>query len=231
MKEGPDISLLGSLIGDPARANMLSALMSGKALTATELATEAGITPQTTSSHLSKLEAGGMVRKTKQGRHRYFALADEDVAAVLESLLGLAALKGHTRVRTGPKDPALRRARVCYNHLAGELGVQMFDSLKQRGFVKEQNDELALTQAGQQFTSALGIDLSALQLNRRRPLCKSCLDWSARRSHLAGSLGSALLDQFYHNGWAKRQEGTRIVTFTNLGEIAFAKHFPKGTAQ
>ncbi len=225
MKEGPDITLLGSLIGDPARANMLSALMSGKALTATELAAEAGITAQTASSHLGKLDAGGLVRKSKQGRHRYFTLADDDVAAVLESMLGLAALKGHMRVRTGPRDPALRRARVCYNHLAGELGVQMFDSLKQRGFVKEAEDELGLTQAGQNFTTALGIDLSALQSNRR-PLCKSCLDWSARRSHLAGSLGTALLDHFYDSGWAAREEGTRIVTFTKSGEVAFAKHFP-----
>ena len=230
MKEGPDISLLGSLIGDPARANMLSALMSGKALTATELAAEAGITAQTASSHLSKLENGGMVCKSKQGRHRYFTLADEDVAAVLESMLGLAALKGHTRVRTGPKDPALRRARVCYNHLAGELGVQMFDSLKQRGFVVEEKDQLGLTQAGQKFTNNLGIDLTPLQ-SSRRPLCKSCLDWSARRSHLAGSLGTALLDHFYDSGWAKRVDGTRIVTFTKSGEAAFAKYFPQPVEQ
>jgi len=225
MKEGPNIALLGALIGDPARANMLSALMSGKALTATELAAEGNITAQTASSHLGKLEAGGLVRKSKQGRHRYFSLADDDVGALLENMMGLAAQKGHLRVRTGPKDPALRRARVCYNHLAGELGVQMFDSLKQRGFVVEDNDQLELTQAGQKFTSGLGIDISALK-STRRPLCKSCLDWSARRSHLAGSLGTALLEHFYKAGWAKRLEGTRIVDFSNTGKAAFAKHFP-----
>jgi len=230
MKEGPDIALLGSLIGDPARANMLSALMSGKALTATELAGEANITAQTASSHLAKLESGGLVSKSKQGRHRYFTLADDDVGAVLESMMGLAALKGHTRLRTGPKDPALRRARVCYNHLAGELGVQMFDSLKQRGLVRDSTQDIELTPAGEEFATGLGINLAALR-STRRPLCKSCLDWSARRSHLAGSLGTALLDHFYQTGWAKRQQGTRIVTFSRSGETAFAKHFPAGTEQ
>ena len=230
MKEGPDIALLGSLIGDPARANMLSALMSGKALTATELAGEANITAQTASSHLAKLESGGLVSKSKQGRHRYFTLADDDVGAVLESMMGLAALKGHTRLRTGPKDPALRRARVCYNHLAGELGVQMFDSLKQQGLVRDTALDIELTPTGEKFAVDLGINLAALR-STRRPLCKSCLDWSARRSHLAGSLGTALLDHFYHTGWAKRQQGTRIVTFSPMGEAAFTKHFPAGKEQ
>jgi len=230
MKEGPDIALLGSLIGDPARANMLGALMSGKALTATELAGEAGVTAQTASSHLGKLEAGGLVSKSKQGRHRYFTLADDDVGAVLESLMGLAALKGHTRLRTGPKDPALRRARVCYNHLAGELGVQMYDSLKQRGFVAGDDEKLQLTDTGQQFVTSLGIDISAVN-STRRPLCRSCLDWSARRNHLAGGLGIAFLDHFYQTGWAKRQDGTRVVTFSNAGEAAFAKNFPASRKQ
>ena len=122
MKSGPDIAMIASLVGDPARANMLTALMNGRALTASELAQEAGITPQTASSHLSKLEAGGLIEPEKQGRHRYYRLTDDDVAGVLEGLAGLAARTGHMRVRTGPKDPALRRARICYDHLAGDLG-------------------------------------------------------------------------------------------------------------
>jgi DNA-binding transcriptional ArsR family regulator len=225
MKEGPDIALLGSLIGDPARANMLSALMSGKALTATELAAEAGITAQTASSHLARLESGGLVEKSKQGRHRYFSLADDDVGAVLESMMGLAALKGHTRVRTGPKDPALRRARVCYNHLAGERGVQMYDSLLGQGLVIETDDDVLLTPRGEKFIDGLGIGLEPMKKSRR-PLCKSCLDWSARRSHLAGSLGTALLNVFYDRGWAKRVEGTRIVQFSDAGNKSFATLFP-----
>ena len=125
MKEGPDIARIAALIGDPARANMLTALMSGKAVTATELAQEANVTLQTASTHLSKLDEGGLLRPRKQGRHKYFSLANDDVARVLEGLMGLAAGSGHLRSRTGPRDPALRKARVCYNHLAGDLGIRL----------------------------------------------------------------------------------------------------------
>ncbi|MBL4721105.1 MAG: winged helix-turn-helix transcriptional regulator [Alphaproteobacteria bacterium] len=225
MKDGPNIAMLGALIGDPARANMLTALMSGKALTASELAAEAGITLQTASAHLGKLQTGGLLHQRKQGRHRYFSLADEDVASVLESMMGFAEKKGHSRIRTGPKEPALRKARVCYNHLAGELGVQMFDSLTARDFLIEQDAALTLTDSGRQFFTDFGIDFEPLKKSRR-PLCKSCLDWSARRSHLAGSIGSALLASFYKRGWAARIEGARIVAFTKKGEAAFTQSFP-----
>src|SRR3954463_8771268 len=144
MKAGPDIALVASLVGDPARCNMLTALMSGRALTASELAQEAGVTPQTASSHLAKLEASGLVEPEKQGRHRYYRLTGPDVAGVLEGLMGLAARVGHLRVRTGPKDPALRRARVCYDHLAGDLGVQMLDAMTRRQFVRRNKNEISL---------------------------------------------------------------------------------------
>src|SRR6476619_6819155 len=135
MKEGPDIAVIASLLGDPARANMLTALAAGQALTAGELAREAGVTAQTASSHLAKLTAGGLIEGRKQGRHIYFALSGPDVAGVMEALSGLAARTGHTRVRPGPKEPALRHARVCYDHLAGDLGVGLLDSLTHRGLV------------------------------------------------------------------------------------------------
>ncbi len=225
MKEGPDIALLGAMIGDPARANMLIALMSGKALTATELASEAGITVQTASSHLSKLEGAGLLQQRKQGRHRYFALADEDVAEVLEALMGLAASRGLMRTRTGPKDPALRRARVCYNHLAGDLGVQLFDSLQQRRLLTGTETDFALTDAGRDFLEDLGIDVEALE-RERRPVCKSCLDWSERRTHMAGALGTALLDRFIGLGWAERVPKSRIISFSPKGQKAFETHFP-----
>lgn len=225
MKEGPDIALLGSVIGDPARANMLIALMSGKALTATELASEAGITVQTASSHLSKLEGAGLLQQRKQGRHRYFALADEDVAEVLEAMMGLAASRGLMRTRTGPKDPALRRARVCYNHLAGDLGVQLFDSLQQRRLLTGTETDFALTDAGRDFLENLGIDVEALE-RERRPVCKSCLDWSERRTHMAGALGTALLDRFIGLGWAERVPKSRIISFSPKGQKAFETHFP-----
>ena len=225
MKEGPDIAFLGSLIGDPARANMLTALLSGKALTASELAGEAGITPQTASAHLSKMEAAGLLQLRKQGRHRYFALADDDVGSLLEAMMGLAAKKGHLRTRTGPKDPALRYARVCYNHLAGDLGVRMMDSLLAREFLTPENEGLGLTEGGRAYFENFSIDFEPLE-KLRRPLCKSCLDWSNRRSHLAGSLGSALLTRFYDLDWAKRMENSRIVSFSASGEKAFLKTFP-----
>lgn len=225
MKEGPDIALIGSMIGDPARANMLTALMSGKALTATELASEAGITVQTASSHLSKLVSATLVNFRKQGRHRYYALADEDVSDVLESLMGLAAKKGHMRLQTGPKDPALRKARICYDHLAGDYGVQLFDSLRQKGLIKGDDENLALTTAGYVFAKDLGVNIESLE-TQKRPLCKSCLDWSARRTHMAGSFGAALLDLMINKGWAKRETGSRIISFTEAGDAAFQKYFP-----
>ncbi|WP_417822846.1 helix-turn-helix domain-containing protein [Thalassospira lucentensis] len=220
MKEGPDIARVAALLGDPARANMLTALMGGKALTATELAQEAGVTPQTASSHLAKLEAGQIVIPRKQGRHRYFTLSGPDIVEALEVMMGIANRVGHNRVRTGPKDPELRRARVCYDHLAGDMGVALFDGLSKRKLIKIDLNGVALTDAGVDFANGFGIDLAALRQNRR-PLCRECLDWSARQSHLAGSFGAALLDRFYDLGWARRMTESRIVQFSPKGEKAF----------
>ena len=224
MKVGPDIATIAALLGDPARANMLTALCAGQALTAGELAREAGVTAQTASSHLSKLSAGGLIEGRKQGRHIYYALSGPDVAGVIEALTGLAARTGHTRLRTGPKEPALRRARVCYDHLAGDLGVAMLDSLTHRGMIVGSGETLVLSGKGEAFVTALGLDLPALSA-LRRPLCKGCLDWSVRRSHLAGALGAALLDRFYGLGWAAREPGTRIVSFSPRGLEAFREIF------
>lgn len=225
MKEGPDIARLAALIGDPARANMLTALMSGKALTASELAAEAGVTLPTASAHLAKLDAGGLLAPRKQGRHKYFALANDEIAAVLEALMGLAAGAGHLRSRSGPRDPELRKARVCYNHLAGDMGIRLYDSLVDRKLLSLGKEGLDLSDAGRRFMSRFGLDLEALAAGRS-PLCRACLDWSERRSHLAGSLGRALLSRFEDLGWARRVEGTRIVQFTPKGEAAFRRRFP-----
>jgi len=227
MKAGPDVAMIAALVGDPARSNMLTALMTGRALTASELAHQAGVTPQTASSHLSKLEAGGLVEQEKQGRHRYFRLSDPDVAAVLEGLEGLAARAGHMRVRTGPKDPALRHARVCYDHLAGDLGVQMLDSMKRQRWLRQRKQDIELTAEGQRFlTDTLQISADALA-HPRRPLCRACLDWSERRHHLAGTLGAAILTRFSELKWATRDAapGSRVVNFTRNGEKRFAALF------
>src|SRR3954466_12452700 len=227
MKVGPDIAMVASLVGDPARSNMLTALMTGRALTASELAQEAGITPQTASSHLAKLEAGGLIEPEKQGRHRYYRLTDPDVAGVLEGLAGLAARAGHMRVRTGPKDPALRRARICYDHLGGDLGLQMLDSLRQQRLVRQTKEAIELTGEGRRFLAeSLQIDADSLA-RPRRPVCKACLDWSERRHHLAGTLGAAILTRFSELKWAARDPtpGSRVVNFTRNGEKQFSALF------
>jgi DNA-binding transcriptional ArsR family regulator len=230
MKAGPDIAMVASLVGDPARSNMLTALMTGRALTASELAQEAGITPQTASSHLAKLEAGGLIEPEKQGRHRYYRLTGPDVAGVLEGLAGLAARAGHMRVRTGPKDPALRRARICYDHLAGDLGVQMLDSMRKQRLVRQTREAIELTNDGKRFIAkALQIDADTL-LHPRRPVCKACLDWSERRHHLAGTLGAAIMTRFTELKWAARDStpGSRVVNFSRIGEKRFAALFGTG---
>jgi DNA-binding transcriptional ArsR family regulator len=153
MREGPDISQIGALIGDPARANILVALMDGRALTATELAEIAGVTAQTASTHLSKLEAGGLIRPQKQGRHKYFSLAGPKVGQLIEQLSIFAADRGHLRHRPGPKDAAMRKARVCYDHLAGDLGVRMFDSLVARGNLAFDAGAIGLAASGEAFVA------------------------------------------------------------------------------
>jgi len=203
---------------------MLAALLGGMALTATELASEAGITAQTASSHLSKLEAGGLISAVKQGRYRYFRLSGHDVAEMLEKMMGVAARAGHMRARPGPSDPVMRKARVCYDHLAGEMGVALFGSLAQSGLIASRDEKLRLTRRGEAFLAEFGIDLAPLK-ESRRPLCISCLDWSQRRSHLAGGIGAALLERIYELGWAARDAKSRAVHFSRSGEAKFHARF------
>ncbi len=224
MKSGPDIARVAALVGDPARANMLTALLDGQALTASELAQEGGVTVQTASSHLGKLLQARLVGVRKQGRHRYYDLGGRDVAHMLEALMGVAAGAGPTRVRPGPKEPALRKARVCYDHLAGDLGVQLYEGIRRLKLLAKDGEAIALTRKGRRFCTDFAIDLADLE-RLRRPLCRECLDWSARRSHLAGSLGSAFLARFYDLGWAKRVPSSRVVAFSSTGEKAFLDRF------
>lgn len=189
----PDLPSVAALIADPTRARMLAVLMDGRALTATELALEGGVTPSTASSHLARLSGAGLVSLAKQGRHRYFRIAAPEVAAVLEQLMSLGAYGGKSTVRLGPRDEGLRRARVCYDHLAGEAGVRLLERARARELLRGSEDALVLTPAGEAWCRGLGLDLSALRA-KRRPLCRACLDWSERRTHLAGALGAALLD-------------------------------------
>lgn len=224
MRSGPDIARVAALIGDPARANILEALMAGKALTSGELANEAGITPATASTHLGKLEAAGLIAVAQQGRHRYWRLAHHEVAEILETLSGLAARSGHLRTRTGPKEPALRKARICYDHLAGAYGVMLYAALQRRQAFIVDGAGIDLAPKGREFCIEFGIDLAPLTA-ARRPLCRDCLDWSERRSHLAGGLGAALLARIQDLGWARRAPDSRVIAFTSPGERAFLKTF------
>ena len=222
MREGPDIARIASLVGDPARANMLSALMGGTALTASELALEAGVSLPTASSHLSKLLEGGLLTLASQGRHRYYGLAGPQVAGMIEAITGVAASVGPQRVRPGPRDAAMRVARVCYDHLAGEQAVAMLDRLVEKEIILRNDQEIRLGPSAASHFAAIGIDVNA---KPRRPVCRACLDWSVRRSHLAGTLGAAILDKILAEKWARREKDSRAVIFSPPGKQAFEKVF------
>ncbi|HWA39595.1 MAG TPA: helix-turn-helix domain-containing protein [Burkholderiales bacterium] len=224
MKDGPSIVRIAALVGDTARAGMLTALMGGQALTATELAQVANLTKQTASAHLSKLVAAGLLAVEQQGRHRYFRLAAPDVAELLESLMGVAFRVGALPLQPGPREPALRKARVCYDHLAGDLGVLVYDGLVARKLLRAADDGWALSDRGEEAFARIGIDVAAAKAERR-PLCRPCLDWSARRHHLAGALGAALLRRCLELGWGRRSRGSRAVIFSPQGERALRARF------
>lgn len=224
MIDGPNIARIASLIGDHARAGMLTALLADRALTATELAGIAGVTKQTASAHFAKLLDSGLIAVEHQGRHRYFRLADRDVAHLLESLMGVAFRTGAVRLRSSPREPALRKARVCYDHLAGELGVMAYEALLGKHAFKAQGGALQLTDAGARWFASFGIDVAAVS-GQRRAACRPCLDWGERCHHLAGTMGTALLERSHALGWARRIKGSRVIAFTPRGERAFRAAF------
>jgi DNA-binding transcriptional ArsR family regulator len=217
---------VASLAGDPARAGMLHALMDGRALTASELARAAGVTPQTTSGHLARLAAAGLVSVEKQGRHRYHRLASPAVARMIESIMQVASMvEAPRRLTVGPRDAALRAARTCYDHLAGRLGVALADALIAGGHLEMAAEAGLLTDRGAALLGRIGIDVDALMADRGRRsariLCRPCLDWSERRPHIAGALGAAFCARSLAKGWIRRIEGTRAVTLTPKGQRLF----------
>lgn len=220
MKDGPVISGIATLIGDPARANMLVALMDGRALTVSELAECAGVALPTASGHLARLSEAGMVLPARQGRHRYYRLADADIAAAIELLMGIAERTGARPKRTGPRDAAMRKARLCYDHLAGERAVRLAETLVGDGCIGPGGTP-SITEAGRARFAALGIGLPD---GGRRPLCRTCLDWSERRNHLAGTLGAAILRHVLDKGWATHGPG-RVIAFSPAGAEAFDRAF------
>lgn len=216
MKEGPDIARIAALVADSARSMMLLALMDGRALTATELASLAGITKQTASSHLAKLVDGEVLCVEAQGRHRYFRLAGPHVATLLEALMVFSS-DAVPPLRTGPKEPALRKARICYDHLAGEMGVALYDHMQADGWLCE---DLSVTDRGWEKLAAIGLEREDLPAGSR-PHCRACLDWSQRRHHLAGRVGKVMLDRFLALSWARRLPASRVIRFSPEGERRF----------
>jgi DNA-binding transcriptional ArsR family regulator len=218
-----DIAAVASLVGDPARSRMLTALMDGRARTAKELAYGAGITPQTASSHLAKLLRARLLAMERQSRHRYFRLATPSVAHAVEALMAVSPARPRATVADLPLD-ALRLARTCYDHLAGRLAVAMADRLSARNFIVLSEGAAAITQKGDRFFRDFGLDLDR-DAKSTRPLCRTCLDWSERRSHLAGRLGAALCQHCLDLGWIKRGKDSRAVIFTPSGIEGFHKTF------
>lgn len=224
MKDGPDISITAALLGDPARANMVMALMSGHSLTMGELAAEAGVTLSTASVHLAKLESAGIVVSRKEGRSRHFRVAHLDVAHCIEALVTVSARAGHLRSRPGPREAAMRHARSCYDHLAGRIAVELFGRWVAARVLRWSGGVACLTRKGRQFLIGRGIEIDALE-RRKRPLCRTCVDWSERRHHLGGAIGAAVLTRALEKRWAVRGPRSRAVTFSALGEKRFVEWY------
>jgi DNA-binding transcriptional ArsR family regulator len=220
----PAVSEIAALVGNPARANILMALIDGRALTASELAYVAGVSPQTTSGHLAKLKDANLVSLAKQGRHCYFRLGSPKIAHMLEGIMVVAA-DGPQRYR--PRwngDDQLRTARTCYDHIAGRLGVALADTLTRRKHILLNEDGGMVMRAGEKMLAGFGIEMADIKQGRRA-FCRPCLDWSERRPHLAGALGAAFADRCFELGWIGRIRDSRALKISAKGERGFREQF------
>jgi DNA-binding transcriptional ArsR family regulator len=222
MEDGPHIAEIAALAGDPARANMLSALMDGGSHSAGELAYAAHVSPQTASAHLTKLVAAGLLAGQRQGRNRYFRLASPEVARMLEQIMAVAVGRTSRYRPAWMRDDRLRSARTCYDHLAGRLGVALADSLVRKGHVCFDEDGGEVTATGTRFLEEFGLDLAA---TGRRRFCRPCLDWSERRPHLGGAIGAILAQRCFTLGWIVRIRDSRAVAVTSCGHDGFRMVF------
>jgi DNA-binding transcriptional ArsR family regulator len=222
---------IAAVAGDPARAGMLHALLDGTAMTASELACVAGIMPQTASGHLARMTAAGLVSVERQGRYRYHRLASPAVARMMEGIMQVASdLQPPPKyATTGPRDAVLRTARVCYDHLAGQLGVALADALVKAGYAELSAEGGIFTDLGLEFLRHIGIQtggfLTANGTPSKRVLCRPCLDWTERRAHLGGAIGAAICSHSFDRGWIRRIEGSRAVSITPSGRLFFRKQF------
>lgn len=217
----PSIASIAALVGSPARASILTILFDGRALTATELSHAAGVSSATTSEHLGKLAAAGLLNCEKHGRHRYYRLAGSHIAEALEPLFHLVQARPVPMRVPPPQVQALREARLCYDHLAGRLGVMLAGAMADRRLLIPSDRDYRLSDEGEAFCRHLGIDLQQAR-SQRRMFARQCLDWSERKPHLAGALGAAVTEVAFKRGWIKRTNRRRIVRVTDRGRAAFA---------
>jgi DNA-binding transcriptional ArsR family regulator len=223
MPANPPIAEIAALVANPGRANMLAALLDGRALTAGDLAFAAHVSPQTASGNLARMTAARLLTVERKGRHAWYRLASPLVGGMIEAMMAVAA-DAPARHRPWRGEEALRTARTCYDHLAGRLGVALADALRERGCIVLGEDGGVVTPTGSELLAAFGIDLAAAGA-RRRIYCRPCLDWSERRPHLAGFIGAAVASRCLELGWVRRLPDTRAVTIAPEGRRGFAERF------
>ncbi|GIN85331.1 transcriptional regulator [Heyndrickxia sporothermodurans] len=224
MSSDPNIAMIASLLSEPSRAAILLALMDDRFYTAGELAKKGGVKPQTASYHLSKMVEANIATVEKQGRHRYYRLSGHEVAKILESLLYLAPPVEIKSFNQSVEDKAIRLARTCYDHIAGNLGVKLTEAMLEMEIIKIDHSEIKITEKGNKFFSDLQVDITHIR-KKRRSFCHQCLDWTERRFHLGGALGHAILEKLLELGWIQRAEKTRALKITPKGTKGFEEVF------
>lgn len=216
--DGNSITRIAGLIGEAGRIQMLTALLDGNGHSASELAMAAAVSPQTASSHLSKLLAGGLVVAERSGRQRLFRLKNADVAVAVEALGALAKVSGLSAM------PEMRFARTCYDHLAGVLAIALRNELLRTGAIRHRKDTFMVTHTGKHLLRTIDIDTDSLHA-QRRSFAHKCLDWTERHHHIGGAAGAALLSRFIEMKWVARMRDTRAVRLTHDGERGFEHVF------
>jgi DNA-binding transcriptional ArsR family regulator len=229
MIRGAIIAEVAALVGDPARATILSSLLDGCAMTASDLALAARITPQTASTHLAKLTKAGLLLLDRNGRHRYFRLASPKVAEMIEGIVAVALEKRPRFPPLSRQARAVSAARICYDHLAGRLSVDLTDSLVAREYIVLGDNAAAVTIAGTRFFHEFGIALPARRSSRHH-FCRLCLDWTERRPHIAGALGAAITKHFFDLGWIQKMKRSHAVIVTPLGRRGLQETFGVDTS-
>lgn len=219
-----DLAAVGRILGDTHRARFVLALLGGQELPAGELAARAGASSSLASAHLAKLLESGLITVRKRGRQRYYRLASREIAQAIEALLAIAPRQTVTGLTGVSRGKALQRARTCYDHLAGRLGVALADALEQQRVITPADSGWVLTSAGERRLGLLGLDVEGLH-GGRRPLLRPCLDWTERRPHMAGMLGQALAGRLLDLGWVRRAAASRAVVITPLGERQLLAEF------